>query len=149
MRDFFFFFLGLYLWHMEVPRLGIKWELQPLAYTTAIATQDPSCICNLHHSSRQHWILDPLSEARDQTLNLMVPSWICFCYATVGTPKKIFLNNHLGVLMVPLWKRIRLRTMRWRVWSLASLSGLRILRCCELWHRSQTRLGSGIVVALV
>ena len=26
---------------------------------------NPSCVCNLHHSSRQHQILNPLSEARD------------------------------------------------------------------------------------
>ena len=31
----------------------------------------------LHHSSRQHRILNPLSDARDQTLNLMAPSQIC------------------------------------------------------------------------
>ena len=32
-------------------------------------------------------------------------------------------------------KRIRLGTMRLQVRSLTSLSGLRIRRCCELWHR--------------
>ena len=26
---------------------------------------DPSCVCDLHHSSRQHQIIHPLSEARD------------------------------------------------------------------------------------
>ena len=36
-------------------------------YTPAIATWDPSCIYNPHHSSRQCQILNPLSEARDQT----------------------------------------------------------------------------------
>ena len=38
---FFFFclvFLGPHLWHMEVPRLGFKPELQLLAYATAPAT---------------------------------------------------------------------------------------------------------------
>ena len=45
------------------------------------------------------------------------------------------------------WKRIRLGTMRFRIQSLASLSGLRIRRCCELWCRSQTWLGSCIAVA--
>ena len=34
---FFFVFLRLYLWHMEVPRLGVTSELQLLAYTTATA----------------------------------------------------------------------------------------------------------------
>jgi len=32
---FFLVFLGLHLWHMEVPRLGFKSELQLPAYTTA------------------------------------------------------------------------------------------------------------------
>ena len=71
---------------MEVPRLGGKSELQLEAYTTATATRDPSCICNLHHSSWQCQILNPLMEARDRTRNLMVPSRIPFCCATVGTP---------------------------------------------------------------
>ena len=39
--------------------------------------------------------------------------------------------------------------MRLRVGSLASLSGLRIRRHRELWCRSQTRLGSGVAVAVV
>ena len=47
---------------MEVPRLGVESELQPLAYTTATATSDPSRVCDLPHSSRQHWILNPPSE---------------------------------------------------------------------------------------
>ena len=33
--------------------------------------------------------------------------------------------------------------------SLASLSGLRIWRCCELWYRLQTRLRTGVAVAVV
>ena len=59
---------------MEVPRLGIKSELHLAAYTTAIATWDLSRICNPHHSSQQHRILNPLSEARDQIRILMDPS---------------------------------------------------------------------------
>ena len=62
--DFFFLFTFL---HMEVPGLEVELELQLLAYTTATATPDPSHICNLHHSLWQQWILNPLSEARDQT----------------------------------------------------------------------------------
>ena len=52
---------------MEVPRLGVKSELQLPAYTTATATWDLSNICDLHHSSQQHQMLNPLSEARDCT----------------------------------------------------------------------------------
>ena len=36
-----FFFLGPCLQHMEVSRLGVEWELQLLAYTTATEMQDP------------------------------------------------------------------------------------------------------------
>ena len=46
-----------------------------------------SRICDLCHGSWQHQILKSLSEARDQTCNLMVPSWICFRYAMTGTPR--------------------------------------------------------------
>ena len=41
------------------------------------SNMDLSHVSNLHHSSRQRRILNPLSSARDRTLNLMVPSWIC------------------------------------------------------------------------
>ena len=63
--SFFFAFLGLHLWHMDVPRLGGESELFLTAFTTAMAVGDLSHICDLHHSSRQQWILNPLSEARD------------------------------------------------------------------------------------
>ena len=77
MEGFFFFFLhflGPLPWHMEVSRLRVQSELQPLAYARATATQDPSCVCN--HSSRQRQIVNPLSKDRDRTRNLMVPSRI-------------------------------------------------------------------------
>ena len=40
-------------------------------------------------------------------------------------------------------------SLRMRVWSLASLGGLRIWCCHELWCSSQMQLGSHIAVALV
>ena len=39
--------------HMEVPRIGVKLELQLPAYTITTATQDPSLVCELHHDSQQ------------------------------------------------------------------------------------------------
>ena len=56
---------------MEVPRLGAESELQLQAYTTATATWDPSCICDLHGSLGHYCILNPLSEARDRIHILM------------------------------------------------------------------------------
>ena len=45
--------------------------------------------------------------------------------------------------------RIPPGTMRRQLRSLALLRGLRIRRCCELWCRSQRRLGSRVAVAVV
>ena len=44
--------------------LGVKSELQLPAYATGTATQDLSCVCDLHHSSRQSQILNHLSVGR-------------------------------------------------------------------------------------
>ena len=81
------------LQHTKVPRLGIKSELQLPAYATATATPDPSCVWDLHHSSWQHWILNPLSRARDQTCVLMDTSQVHYHWATMGTPFKFFKWN--------------------------------------------------------
>ena len=54
-----------------------------------------------------------------------------------------------GVTVVAQQKRIWLGTMRLRVWSLDSLSELRIRHCRELWYRLQTQLRFGVAVALV
>ena len=50
---FFFFFviLGLHLWDMEAPRLGVKLELQLPAYPTDTEIQDLSTVCDQHYSS--------------------------------------------------------------------------------------------------
>ena len=71
---FFFVFLGLHLQHMEVPRLGVKSELQSPAYTTAML--DMSHTCDLHHSSWQRRIFNPLSRARDRTCVFMDTSQV-------------------------------------------------------------------------
>ena len=89
----FFFFLGPHLQLMEVPGLEVKSQLQLLAYTTATATQDPNHICDLHHSSPQRWILNPLREARDRTRIFMDTSQILSPWAMTGTPR----TNHFAV----------------------------------------------------
>ena len=56
---------------MEVPRLGVKLKLQLPAYTTATATPDPSCICDLHHHSSQQC----------QILKMEICLFVClFCF---------------------------------------------------------------------
>ena len=64
----------------------------PPAYTTATA-QGPSLVCDLHLSSWQHWIPDPLREARDLTHILMDTSWVCLNCATTETPKPLYFSG--------------------------------------------------------
>ena len=52
-----------------------------------------------------------------------------------------------GAPIMAQQKRTRLASMRMRVRSLASLSGLRIRHCPELWCRAQMQLGSAVTMA--
>ena len=61
---------------MEAPEQGVQLELQLLAYATVTAMLGPSYVCNPHHSSWQHQILNTLSKARDQTGILTITSWV-------------------------------------------------------------------------
>ena len=70
---------------MEVPRLGVEAELQLLAYTSIV-------VCDLYHSSQQRWILNPLSEAGNQTRVLMDAS-------RVGQPLSHHGNSLIAFLV--------------------------------------------------
>ena len=68
------------------------WELQLPAYAAVTATPEPSCICSLHHSSRQRRIPTPLSEARDGTHILIDPSRMRFHCAT-NSPELVLFGD--------------------------------------------------------
>ena len=59
--------------------------------TTATAMPDLSHVCGLQRSSQQLHILNPRSEVRDRTRNLMVPSQINFLCTTTGTPETWYI----------------------------------------------------------
>ena len=97
--NLFLFFLGPYPRHMEVRRLGVESEPQLWAYTTATATQDPSCIFSLYHSSQQCQ-LNPLSKARDRTCVLMDTSQVHYCWAMMGNTLLFFsLRPHFKTFL--------------------------------------------------
>ena len=110
---------------MVIPRLGAKSELQLPAYTTAIATPDLSRTCDLHCSSGECQIINPLSEARDRTLNLMVPSRIHFC------------NNRNSVVFYSILEILDIMRLN-SVYFLFSLNFF-FLPC--LWHTDIPRPG--------
>ena len=69
-----------------------------LTLATAIATPDLSQVCNLHHSSQQCRIPNPLRKARDRTHILMDTSQIHFHCATTGTPVSQAFKSLVNVL---------------------------------------------------
>ena len=70
------------------------------AYPTATATPNPSHICNLHHGSRQQWIVNSLSKARDWTHILMNIGWIYYHWATRVTPNGGLLTANFKYLEI-------------------------------------------------
>ena len=66
-----------------------------------------------------------------------------------GVCEQLYKDRRLGVPIVALQKQIWLLSIRMWVRSLALPSGQGMQHCCELWHRSQTRLRSCIAVAVV
>ena len=78
--NLFFFFFLLFLWAAPAAYGGSQARGLIGAVATSLArataTQDPSRVCDLHNSSQQRRILNPLSKGRDRTRNLMVPSRI-------------------------------------------------------------------------
>ena len=91
----FFFFLGLHPRHMEIPKQRVEWELQLSAYTTATATRDLSCICDLHHSSQHPWRwMGPGFEP--------MPPWMLVRFVTtvpLGTPWFSFIYIFYSLLL--------------------------------------------------
>ena len=78
---FFFFFFCHFVFGATPVAYGGSQARGPIgavatANATATAMPDLRQVCDLQHSSLQCWILNPLSKVRDQTLNLMVSSWI-------------------------------------------------------------------------
>ena len=63
---------------------------------TATATWDLSLFCDPHHSSRQHWILPALSEARDGTRVLVDPIGFITAEPQRELQNFVFKETHPG-----------------------------------------------------
>ena len=140
---FFFGFLGLQPWHMEVPRLGVKPELQLPTYTTATATQDLSHTCNLHHSSQQCQIFRTLSRARDQTPIFMDTSWVSQPLSLKGNSQNNeFCNGHFCAKRW-WWSQRRERSLGTNAFlSWPSLTAVRM--ACWILYTSTSHKGGNL-----
>ena len=97
------FFLGPHAWYMEVPRLGVQLELLLLAYARATAMPDLSCVCNLHHSSWQHQILNLLSGSEIQPASSWTLIWFISAEPQQQLPIYSFLSQDTN------WSRFKAR----------------------------------------
>ena len=104
--NFLFVFLGPHSQHMEVPRIGVEWELHLLAYTTVTATWNLGCVCNLYPSSQQCWILNPLSDTRDRTPILLDLVGFVNQWAMMGIPQIININGYKVFLFT--WRKTQI-----------------------------------------
>ena len=68
---------------MEVPRLGVKLEVQLPVYATVIAMWDPSCVSDLHHSPWQCRI--PMARPGIKTAS----SWILVGFISAEPQKEL------------------------------------------------------------
>ena len=75
-------FLGLHPQHTEVPRLEATAASPHQNHSNARS----ELYLRPTPQLRQCWILNPLSETRNRTRDLMIPSQICFHCAGTGTP---------------------------------------------------------------
>ena len=66
----FLSFLGPHLWHREVPRLG--GQIRAAAAGLCHSKAGSSLICDIHHSSWQHQILNPLMGPGVQPTSLWI-----------------------------------------------------------------------------
>ena len=91
---FTYCFLGPHLWHMKVPRSGVKSELH-LTCATATATPDLRHICDLCCSSRQHQILNHWGKPGMEPESSWILVRFVTPWATMGTPRvfSIALKN--------------------------------------------------------
>ena len=74
---FYFFILLLFRATPTVYRGSqARGQIRAAAAGLRHSNSDPSQVCDLHHSSQQRQILNPLSKVRDRTCILKDPSWV-------------------------------------------------------------------------
>ena len=106
---YFLFFLYLFLFFFYVFRLfratcraygssQARGPIRAIAAHLHHSKHDPSPVYDLHRSSPQCWILNPLSKARDQTCDMWLPVGFVNHWAMRGTPLSIFLRVTLNII---------------------------------------------------
>ena len=135
-------------------------ELEPWPWTSSLQNYENINFCWLNHSVYSNLTITYVIPffsfdltlyclPRTQSLSPGHHKLCCTASLTIWLPvtktlKKIFHgSSHDGTAETNLTRNHEVAGS-----ILASLSGLRTQHCCELWYRSQARLGAGIAVAV-
>ena len=102
----------------------------------------------LYYLRKWQLFLEMVYLLRPKTMNLSLTSLFLSYHITKSILVTSIFKKKNGIPIMVQQKWIWLGTMRFRVQFLASLGGLRIRRCREVWCRSQMRLGSHVAVAV-
>ena len=96
---FVFVFFSFFFFFRAIPAVyGSSWakgriRAAAAGLARAIATRDPSLTYDLHYSLQQWQLLNPLSEARDQTCILMNTSRFCNLLSHNGNSQQSFISH--------------------------------------------------------
>ena len=116
------------LWHMKIPRLGVKLEVQLQAYTSATATWDPSCVCDLHHSS---WHGNARSLTHWERSGIKPTSlWILVGFVTAQPWRELLTWAFLHCF---LYVEVRVSCVFW-FWAMPLQPSWAVLRWCCSFH---------------
>ena len=81
----YFFFLGLHLWHTEVPRLVVGSELQPQRCWIRTPSVTYATRKHVHHRLWQSWILNP-AQPGIEPISSWTLYWVLNLLSRKGTP---------------------------------------------------------------
>ena len=99
-RETSFFFLSFFFLMAPAVAYGHSWARGQIRAAAAAILPDASRICD--HATACCWILNPLSEARDQTLILVDTVGFLTCWVTMETPRPLSLGRQYLCLPRPL-----------------------------------------------
>ena len=125
-----------------------------LSVDKCMMTQDNMSLCYreyFHCPKKPPYALPlhPLLPSHPEYYIVGIMQYVAFSYWLLSLRIMHFRKKKSGVPIVAQWKWICRASMRTQVQHLASLRGLRIRHCHELWCKLQMRLGSGVAVAVL
>ena len=125
--------------------MGARWILNGAEWVCI----QPQALCNCTSLTLMQRFFLSLLHSKGESGFAQGNSAYLSSFAGPRVAQSIATKYSPGVPVVAQWKQIQLGTVRLRVQSLESFSGLRTWHCLKLLCKSQMRFGSCVAVAVV